>query len=577
MSANIPTNPKGNTSVHNALMPPIPSPCFDATSTTILSTARELIAASERLHDVIVRTIDPTAATFDNTVLPIIHEENKLLCERQLIEFLADVSPSEEIRQAACTAKRLFNEFDSRMSMRQDLYDLLFAVNSKAESMDLESRRLLDKLMLDSHRQGLAATSKQRERLLEIDAELNKIETEYLRHLQLAEHLNIRVAGKELEGVPQRFCGQSGNANCSGEDEAGLKVGDRMQLLNLLSHVKSHKVREKIYREYVSHHQSNATLFRRTIILRHEKAQILGYATYTEWSMAARMEKDPQRIVTFLQDLLTTVQPARDSIVEQWRLMKKEDMEALGEPDDDCLYVWDRPYYTKRMMERTFNLHSDTVKEYFPFEQTISCMLGIFGHLFGLRFVNTDEVTDPCLPKKELPTVWHDDVFLFAVWDTADGGREDPEFLGYLYMDLYRRPGKRHGFADLPICPVRTRCAVERVSRKELTATRDSFTKMDRALSRQQDWFATSTNLRRVSHASYSMSMWYFCSMSWAMEFMIWLRRPSTRASMALQQPPTSMKRLVKCWKTGAGFRTFCKPFRNITKAYARRIGRSSS
>ncbi|RYZ76719.1 MAG: hypothetical protein EOP06_31025, partial [Proteobacteria bacterium] len=123
-----------------------------------------------------------------------------------------------------------------------------------------------------------------------------------------------------------------------------------MQLLDLLSYVKSHKVREKIYREYVSHHQSNATLFDRTIILRHGKAQILGYVTYTEWSMATRMEKYPQKIVTFSQDLVTTVRSAKDPIVEQWRLMKKEDLEALGEPDDDCLYIWDRPYYSERMM-----------------------------------------------------------------------------------------------------------------------------------------------------------------------------------------------------------------------------------
>ena len=58
---------------------------------------------------------------------------------------------------------------------------------------------------------------------------------------------------------------------------------------------------------------------------------------------------------------------------------------------------------------------------------------------------------------KEDATVWHEDVLLFAVWDSPDGDQEDADFLGYLYMDLFCRPGKRHEFADLPICPVRTR------------------------------------------------------------------------------------------------------------------------
>jgi metallopeptidase MepB len=494
---------KGNASAHEAPAAPIPPPHFDATSTTILSTTRKLIDASERLHETIARTVDPATATFDNTVLPIIHEENKLLCERQLVEFLASVSPSEDIRQAASTAKRLFAEFDARTLTRRDLYDLILAVSIRAESLDLESRRLLERLLSDFGRQGLGASQKHQKRLREIETELSDIETDYLHHLQPAADLDIRVAKKELEGVPQRFLSASRDEPCSDDDILRINVESRMQLLDLLSYVKSHKAREMIYREYVGHHQSNATLFERAMLLRHEKAQILGCATYTEWSMAARMEKDPHKIATFLQDLSTIVRPIRDSIVEQWRLMKKGDLKALGEPDDDCFYVWDRPYYTKRMMEHTFAFDSDTVKEYFPLEHTASCMLGIFGNLFRLRFVNIDGRPGPSPPADGsiLPMIWHEDIVLFAVWDGPDGDQEDGSFLGYLYMDLFRRPGKYLGFADLPIRPVRIYCVIERVNCKRLTITRDSFGKMDRAHSLQRDWYAISTSLRRVSRA----------------------------------------------------------------------------
>jgi Zn-dependent oligopeptidase len=75
------------------------------------------------------------------------------------------------------------------------------------------------------------------------------------------------------------------------------------------------------------------------------------------------MEKNPQQIVKFLQELLVVIGPPRDALVEQWRLMKKEDLKAVGEPDDDCFYVWGRPYYTKKMVERTFTLDSESVKE----------------------------------------------------------------------------------------------------------------------------------------------------------------------------------------------------------------------
>ena len=467
MSARAFTGPEENASVHEALVPPVPPPCFDATATTILSTTHELIEANERLYSMIVQTVDPAAATFDNTILPVIHEENRLLCERQLTEFLASVSPFEGVRQAARTAKRQFAEFDARTSTRQDLYDLIFVVSSRAEGMDPESRRLIDRLLSDFSRQGLAATPEHRRRLHEIDAELNEVETEYLHNLQLPEHFDIRVAERELEGVPQRFRHAPRDEDDSNDGSVGLKLGGRMQLLDLLSYVRSHKARETIYREYASHHQPNVALFERAIMLRYEKARILGHTTYTEWLMATRMEKDPKCVVTFLKDLLTTIGPAKDSIVEQWRQMKKEDLETIGQPDDGNFYVWDRFYYTKRMMESAFAFNSDTVKEYFPLEHTVICMLGIFGHLFGLRFVNTDGIAHPCpqTDSEERATVWHEDVLLFAVWDHAGRDQEDADFLGYLYMDLYPRPGQIPEFADLPIHPVCTHRGIEQVYR----------------------------------------------------------------------------------------------------------------
>jgi metallopeptidase MepB len=147
--------------------------------------------------------------------------------------------------------------------------------------------------------------------------------------------------------------------------------------------------------------------------------------------------------------------------------MKREDLEAIGEPEDDSFYVWDRFYYTKRMMDYTLAFDSETVKEYFPVEHTVSCMLGIFGHLFGLRFVNTDRIAHTCpqTDREEHATVWHEDVLLFAVWDRAGRKQKDADFLGYMYMDLYSRLGKRSGFSDLPIHPVFTHSVTEQLYR----------------------------------------------------------------------------------------------------------------
>lgn len=38
-----------------------------------------------------------------------------------------------------------------------------------------------------------------------------------------------------------------------------------------------------------------------------------------------------------------------------------------------------------------------------------------------------------------MPFVWHEDIQLYAVWDTSE---ESHDFLGYAYFDLFPREGK---------------------------------------------------------------------------------------------------------------------------------------
>lgn len=105
MSARAFTKLEENASVHQALAPPVPPLYFDATAITILSTTHELIEANERLYSMIAQTSDPAAATFGTTSLPIIqiiHEENILLCERQLTVTSADTTV--EKRAGKCDA-----------------------------------------------------------------------------------------------------------------------------------------------------------------------------------------------------------------------------------------------------------------------------------------------------------------------------------------------------------------------------------------------------------------------------------------------------------------------------------------
>lgn len=75
--------------------------------------------------------------------------------------------------------------------------------------------------------------------------------------------------------------------------------------------------------------------------------------------------------------------------------------------------------------------------------------MDLYAQLFGLRFVRIDgKDSDQMSPSGNgSDLVWHPDVELYAVWNDGyqptDGQIEDDGFVGYLYLDLFYREGKK--------------------------------------------------------------------------------------------------------------------------------------
>ncbi|KAI7361096.1 hypothetical protein KC336_g21877, partial [Hortaea werneckii] len=107
------------------------------------------------------------------------------------------------------------------------------------------------------------------------------------------------------------------------------------------------------------------------------------------------------------------------------------------------------------MMEESYDIDADEISQYFEMSGTVQRTLKIFEDVFGITFAGIDDHDVGYLTngqgRRALP--WHPDVLIFAVWNAPLGDVDEQPFLGYLYMDLFCRPGKRSGFCDLPINP----------------------------------------------------------------------------------------------------------------------------
>ncbi|KAI7235205.1 hypothetical protein KC330_g4429 [Hortaea werneckii] len=109
----------------------------------------------------------------------------------------------------------------------------------------------------------------------------------------------------------------------------------------------------------------------------------------------------------------------------------------------------------QKMVEEYHDFDAGEISQYFEMSGTIQRTLGIFESVFGIMFAQLDDQNVDFLTNREgrQALTWHPDVLVFAVWDAPQCDVGEQPFLGYLYMDLFCRPGKRPGFSDLPISP----------------------------------------------------------------------------------------------------------------------------
>lgn len=88
----------------------------------------------------------------------------------------------------------------------------------------------------------------------------------------------------------------------------------------------------------------NVDLFLRAMKLRDEKARLLAFKSHAEFQLATKMAKSPAKVMEFLTDLRTRLQPGGKEEIQGLRSLKKADLKEIGLQDDGKYYLWDHRY-----------------------------------------------------------------------------------------------------------------------------------------------------------------------------------------------------------------------------------------
>jgi oligopeptidase A len=237
----------------------------------------------------------------------------------------------------------------------------------------------------------------------------------------------------ELAGVPDDVKQAARNA-AQAEGQPGHKLTLQAPcFFPLMQYAQSRALRETLYRAYSTRASEfglaaldNSAVMREVLELRHEEAQLLGYANAAEQSLVPKMASSSAQVIAFLQDLGRRARPGALRDLAELREFARTE---LGLPE---LQAWDVYYASEKLKEQRYAFSEQAVKQYFTEPKVLEGLFHIIETVFEVRI------------RADAAPVWHPDVRFFRVErDPADGCA--PQLVGQFYLDLFARPGKRPG------------------------------------------------------------------------------------------------------------------------------------
>ncbi len=391
-------------------------------------------AMQTHLAEIAAIGADPAAASFANTIEAMQRGGRDLERIGMAFSNLVSSLGGEALEAVDVTMSPILAQHGMRVSLDPALFARVAALHAARDSLDLDidQRRLLDRVHLGFVRSGAALDEAGRARMTAISERLAVLHTQFGQNVLHDEKSWQLVLGPaDLDGMPD-FLVQSAARTAAERGVAGHVVTLSRSLIEpFLTFSSRRDLRQLAYQAWIARGMhagphDNRPLIPEILSLRAERARLLGYATYAEYRLADTMAGTPDAVAGLLG---TVWEPARaKAAAERDRLLAA----ARREGFNDTLEAWDWRYYAERVRRADYAIDEAEMKPYFLLENMQQAAFDTARRLFGITLT----------PRPEVP-VYHPDVRAYEVTRVGkDGGGEH---VGLFLADHFARADKRSG------------------------------------------------------------------------------------------------------------------------------------
>lgn len=395
-----------------------------------LPAIQEMIKAGK--EDVAKITANKDAPDFKNTIEALERSGEGVNQVAGIFFNLNSAETNDEIQAIAREISPLLSDYSNDIMLDEVLFSRIKAVHDQKDSLILsvEEKTLLEKTYKSFVRNGANLSEDKKQQLREMDKELSQLSLQFGENvLKETNSFSMEIKDQEdLSGLPEHVIESAAStAKEMGKEGSWVFTLQFPSYIPFMTYSDKRALREKMFRAYGSRafkgdDHDNQQVILNKVKLRHERANLLGYASHADFVLEERMAESPAKVMDFLDNLLQHAKPVAEKEVKELT----DYAVSIGGPQQ--LERWDIGYYSEKLKKEKYAIDDEMLKPYFKLENVIDGVFQIAGRLYGLQFK----------PLKNVQ-VYHPDVKVYEVLD------EQNKHTAVFYADFFPREGKRNG------------------------------------------------------------------------------------------------------------------------------------
>ncbi len=374
--------------------------------------------------------------TWDGLIKPLSLLEDRLSQAWSPVRHLNSVKSSDTLRQAYNACLPLLSEYATEMSQNRALYQgYRTIVNSPAyPDLNTAQQKAIDDSLKHFRLGGVDLQGSDKALYQQLQKDLSELQSNFDNNLLDATqswHKSI-TDQQQLQGLPgyaMAMLKQLAEQN----NQPGYRLTlDMPCYIAVVTYAQSRELRKEIYEAYTTRASdqeitdkkwNNAHNMQQIVAKRQEKAKILGFDNYAEYSLETKMAESVEQVLEFLYDLALRSKSVAISEVAE----RQAYAESLGFEGE--LQAWDYAYYSEKLKQHNYQISEEDLKPYFADDNVISGLFEIVKTLYGVDIKAVENKID----------VWDQAVRFYQINNAAG------ETIGQFYLDLYARENKRGG------------------------------------------------------------------------------------------------------------------------------------